>query len=70
MTLQGLSKYLDKYDVRVVDSDSSNSSFESLKGLPFYNWSGQQNAMTPAKQYNTTVNDSSLLRIYAQKWNY
>jgi len=34
MTLQGLSKYLEKYDRQIVD----NSSFESLKGLPFYNW--------------------------------
>jgi hypothetical protein len=36
MTLQGLSKYLDKYDSQVVNS---NSSFEPLKDLPFYNWS-------------------------------
>lgn len=36
MTLQGLSKYLDKYDSQVVDD---NSSLDILKGLPFYDWS-------------------------------
>jgi hypothetical protein len=36
MTLQGLSKYLDKYDSQVVNSSNS---FEPLKDLPFYNWS-------------------------------
>lgn len=36
MTLQGLSKYLDKYNSQVVNSSSS---FELLKDLSFYNWS-------------------------------
>jgi hypothetical protein len=43
MTLQGLSKYIDKYDSQVVNNSSS---FESLKGLPFYNWSDTTDDLT------------------------
>ena len=38
MTLQNLSKILDKYEQQ-LGSMQTGSSFKVLKGLPFYDWS-------------------------------
>ena len=44
MTLQNLSKILDKYELRL--GSSSLGQFELLKGLPFYNWQNPQDTRT------------------------
>ena len=44
MTLQNLSKILDKYDQKL--GSSSLGRFELLKGLPFYNWQNPQDTRT------------------------
>ena len=44
MTLQSLSKILDRYDQRL--GSSSLGQFELLKGLPFYNWQNPQDIRT------------------------
>jgi hypothetical protein len=44
MTLQGLSKYLDKYDIQ--ESSNNTTSLDILKGLPFYTWNLQNNNNT------------------------
>ena len=44
MTLQNLSKILDKYDQKL--GSSSLGLFELLKGLPFYNWQNPQDTRT------------------------
>ena len=44
MTLQSLSKILDKYDQRL--GSSSLWQFELLKGLAFYNWQNLQDTRT------------------------
>lgn len=48
MTLQGLSKYLDKYDIAY---SYNGSALESLKGLPFYNFQDS----TDRKTFNHAI---------------
>ena len=44
MTLQNLSKVLDKYEQQL--SRSNIQQFDQLKGLPFYNWQNPQDTRT------------------------
>jgi hypothetical protein len=44
MTLQGLSKYLDKYDT--LSDSQSFLKLKLLQGLPFYNWQNPNDTNT------------------------
>ncbi len=44
MTLQNLSKILDKYEQKL--GSSSLGQFELLRSLPFYNWQNPQDSRT------------------------
>jgi hypothetical protein len=46
MTLQNLSKILDKYEQQLGYSSSNIQQFELLKGLPFYDWQHQYSSNT------------------------
>jgi hypothetical protein len=46
MTLQNLSKILDRYESQLGSTTTDAEQFEILKGLPFYNWQNPQNSNT------------------------
>ena len=46
MTLQNLSKILDKYEQQLGYSSSSIQQFELLKGLPFYSFQSHEDIQT------------------------
>ena len=53
MTLQNLSKILDKYEQQLGSTNLEQ--FEVLKGLPFYNWSDNLTLLSSAKSFNHAI---------------
>lgn len=53
MTLQGLNKYLDKYDDSLVVDQGSG--LELLKALPFYDWSAMNKIADRPSTFNHVI---------------
>jgi hypothetical protein len=53
MTLQGLSKYLDKYDSQL--SSAAAKQPELLEGLPFYDWSIRHSVAKRITTFNNVI---------------
>lgn len=56
MTLQNLSRILDKYEQQLGSTNLEQ--FEVLKGLPFYDWSANIHASKFTQNVNTTSSNT------------